>query len=294
MKKRRIIGAILILLLVGCKTKTYTVTFMDNGKLLKNVEIKKGETISNLEKPQKAGYLFVTWLKDGTEYDSSAKIESNLTLTASWVSEPLPINNHTVTFNCGSEIKTQTIADGEKAKKPEKDPQKEKYIFLGWYVGDTLYDFDVPVTKDIVLLAKFKKDVVILTYDLDGGVGQEQVEIVRGTIPEKPASPVKSGYDFLTWTLDGQPYNFDFPINSDVTIKAVYTTVEYVMVTFDTDGGNTLQEQQVIKGKEVEKLPVPMKEGYVFKSWTYNGQEFNVNTKIEEDITLLAIYEEVA
>lgn len=292
MKKRILITTLLLLVLTGCKSKTYTVTFMDEDKLLDSVIIKKGDTISKIDKPTKEGYIFVTWLKDGVEYNNNNEVNSDITLTASWTKEPVIKKNYTVTFNYGTEIKTQTITEGEKATKPEHDPKKEKHIFLGWYVGETLYDFDSPVTKDIVLLAKFKKDRVVINYELDGGTGLVQVEIDRGTIPEKPENPSKFGYDFLNWTLDGQAYNFDFPINDDVTIKAVYAPTEYVKVTFDTDGGNKLQNQMIAKNTTLKTLPTPEKVGYTFKYWSYDNQEFQINQKIDKDITLIAIYEE--
>ena len=264
MKKRILIFLLLVFLLTGCKEKTYTVTFMDEGKLLESVKIKKGDTISKLEHPKKDGYLFVTWLKDGVEYNDSNQITEDITLTASWTKEPKLIVNHTVTFNYGNELRTQTIADGDVAVKPENDPQKDKHVFLGWFVGDTEYDFDTPVTKDIVLIAKFKKNRIVINYDLDGGTGLAQIEIEKGSIPEKPDDPVKFGYDFLNWSLDGQPYNFDFPLNSDTTIKAIYSPTEYVKVTLDTDGGDTLNNIMVAKGKTIKELPIPVKEGYTF------------------------------
>ena len=292
MKKRVIIAIWVILLATGCKAKTYTVKLMDDDKLLKSVEVKKGESINKVDKPKKEGYLFVTWLKDGHEYDSNTSVNSDITLTASWVLVPEKIVNHTVTFNYGTELKTQTIEDGKTATKPERDPKKDKHIFLGWYDGDTLYDFATPVTKDFVLIAKFKKDSILITYDLDGGVGQVQAEIDRGTIPSKPEDPLKLGYDFLNWTLDGQRYNFDFPIATNVTIKAVYAPTEYVFVTFDTDGGNTIQNMKVAKGKGIDKLPEAVKAGYTFKYWSYGGQIIDSDSEIDEDITLVAIYEE--
>ena len=34
------------------------------------------------------------------------------------------------------------------------------YTFLGWYLGNDLYDFNVPVTGDITLVAKWSKNPV--------------------------------------------------------------------------------------------------------------------------------------
>ena len=61
MKRKYFILIILILLLTGCKTKTYTVSFDTNGgSLLNSILIKRGDTIKDIEKPTKEGYIFVS------------------------------------------------------------------------------------------------------------------------------------------------------------------------------------------------------------------------------------------
>ena len=294
MKKNILIIVLFILLLTGCKNKTYMVKFMDDGKEIANILVKTGESISDVNVPVKEGYLFVTWLLDGVEYDENSHIYNDITLTASWTSVPVLPNNHTVTFNFGSYTKTQTVDDGEVVEKPKDDPVMEKHTFLGWYDGETLYDFNSKVVKDILLIAKFKKNRVIVNYDLNGGAGTTvQVEIDKGSIPDRPKDPVKFGYNFVGWLLGGQPYNFDFPINDDTTIKANYTAIEYVKVTFDTDGGNLIKSQMIVAGSTLKSLPTPIKEGYTFKYWTVVGNKFDIDTKITSDITLFAVYEEI-
>ena len=291
--KKRIWVLLLVLLLTGCKKKMYTVTFMDEDNVLASLEVKKGDSIKNVNTPKKDGYLFVYWLKDGQEYDINEGITDNVTLVANWTKEPSIHKFHTVTFNYGSELKTQSIEDGEVAKRPEVDPKKDKYTFLGWYVGETLYDFNLPVKKDIILQAKYQRNRVIVKYDLAGGTGVKQVEIDKGDIPKRPDNPTKFGYDFINWTLDGKPYNFDFPLNEDVTIKANFSATVYVKVTFDTDGGNSINSQMLAKGQTLSKLPTAIKDGYTFKYWSYLGKEFDINTKIDNDMVLIAVYEEI-
>lgn len=62
----------------------------------------------------------------------------------------------TVTYDAdnGTELKTETMTEGDKAAKPA-DPAKDGYIFGGWYLGDEEYDFDAPVTGDITLKASW-------------------------------------------------------------------------------------------------------------------------------------------
>ena len=292
MKKYILLLMIIPLLLVGCKSKTYTVTFVDNEIVLASVDVKKGSNLKDIDVPTKEGYIFVSWLKDGMDYDVSTPVTSDITLNANWTEMPNLARSHTVTFDIDGTLKTQTIDNGEKAIKPAKDPIKEKYVFLGWYVGETEYDFDSPVVKDIVIVAKFKRNRITITYDLNGGTGTTvTTEIDKDSIPDKPKTPTKFGYNFITWSLNGKPYNFDFPLTSDTTIKAIWEATVYVKVTFDSDGGSNVPAVILSYGATLSELPTPVREGYIFKFWTYNGQEFDIKTKINEDIKLVALYE---
>ena len=280
-------------MITGCKTKTYTVTFIDDNQKLMTVKVKKGSSIGEVASPSKDGYLFLSWLKDGLEYNTANPVNEDITLEASWTEIPNPVKTYTVTFNFDGEIKTVSVKEGEKVAVPKTTPKKEKHKFLGWYVGETLYDFDTPITKDFVLTAKFEKSRIIIKYDLDGGSGTIETEIAKDTIPDIPKSPLKFGYTFKNWTIDGEEYNFDKPLSKDTTIKANYEANVYVKVSFDTQGGEEIKTKMVILGSSLDTLPTPKKEGYIFDYWMYNDEEFNIETKIMEDITLMAKYHEV-
>ncbi len=293
MKKLSLI-IITLLLLTSCKANTYTVTFVDNNETILTANVKKGENLSNIEKPTKDGYIFLGWLKDGFDYNMDNPINEDMTLEASWVETPNPIKTYTISFNFGNEIRTISVKEGEKVTKPKAIPKKEKHKFIGWYDGDTLYDFNSPVTKDFVLTAKFEKSRLTIKYDLDGGTGTIEVEIEKGTIPDKPKNPSKFGYTFTNWTINNETYNFDKPLDSDTTIKANYEANVYYKVTFDTVGGNEINSQMIISGNKLETIPTPTKEGYTFLYWEYNGEEFNKDMEITEDIILIAKYEETS
>ncbi len=54
----------------------------------------------------------------------------------------------------GTAVSRQYVAEGEKVQEPGA-PQKEGYIFVGWYLGDDEYNFENGVTKNIILKAKW-------------------------------------------------------------------------------------------------------------------------------------------
>lgn len=292
MRSKRIIYLLLILILTGCKEKTHTVTFNTlGGNILESITINEGETIQDIEEPVKEGYLFVSWLKDGVEYDLKNPITEDITLTANWIETPEMVKYYTITFVTEEKVEKTTVNENEKVKEISA-PEKENYLFLGWYVGEEKFDFDTEITKDIALTAKYKYNGVTITYNLDGGEGLEKETISKNTTISIPQTPVKDGYKFLKWTLNGQEFSFETIITEDITLKAVWEYIEYVTISFDTDSGSKINDITIEKYSKINNLPTPIKEGYVFKEWQLNNELFNSDVIIENNITLKAIYEE--
>lgn len=63
---------------------------------------------------------------------------------------------YTVTFSYNGKSREVKVFDGN-AVSPISNPKKENYKFLGWYLDDDVYDFSLPVNKDIKLIAKFER-----------------------------------------------------------------------------------------------------------------------------------------
>ena len=75
-----------------------------------------------------------------------------------------------------------------------------------------------------------------------------------------------------------------------VVLLTKKTPIKTYTVTFDTNGGTTIESQYVEEGNLATKPTDPQKEGYTFLYWTYNNREFNFSTPIVEDIILVAEY----
>ncbi len=69
---------------------------------------------------------------------------------------------------------------------------------------------------------------------------------------------------------------------------AQYFSVKKYTVRFDTGGGDKIADVIVKENETVQKPADPGKVGYLFAGWYYNGEEFDFNTKITKDITLIA------
>lgn len=64
------------------------------------------------------------------------------------------------------------------------------------------------------------------------------------------------------------------------------------LVTFDTQGGTPIEAVEVKKRNKVERPADPTKDGYQFIEWQLNGETFDFDTKIKEDITLVAVWKQ--
>ena len=103
----------------------------------KNVE-KDTEVTLPTNGGTKEGYIFDGWSKGGTKVTTDkVKITENTTFEGQWKAEP---TKYTVTFKNGDTETLVKVVENQKVPKPT-DPTKEGYNFLGWYDGNTIFDF---------------------------------------------------------------------------------------------------------------------------------------------------------
>ena len=81
-----------------------------------------------------------------------------------------------MTFDSG--VAAQKVEHGKTASMPDPAPAKDGYAFVGWYLGETAYDFATEVTSDIALTARW--EINTYTVSLNGtnvsGNGAEKVD----------------------------------------------------------------------------------------------------------------------
>lgn len=109
------------------------------------------------------------------------------------------IGAYTVTFQSegGSEVASQIRANTP-ADRPA-DPTKEGYTFIGWYNGESEWNFETPVTADLTLTAKWQVNQYTITFDTAGGSEVAPITQDYGTTITAPANPTKTGYTFAGW-----------------------------------------------------------------------------------------------
>lgn len=216
----------------------------------------------------------------------------------------------TVAYYDGADvISTFTVDKGttlDETSKPA-NPEKEGYVFAGWYTNVDLtdkYNFDLPVTADLKLYAKFEESVAVetqtVTFMKDAETLFDTLVVKKGNTVGVPAEPTNDGYSFAGWYTDVKcttAYDFNLPVNTDITLYAKWLA-KYT-VSFDTDGGSTVESQTVVTGNKATKPAVnPTKKGYNFVGWytdnTYTTEFDFENTIITDNTTIYAKFEDTS
>ncbi|OSG88683.1 cell wall/surface repeat protein containing internalin domain [Bifidobacterium adolescentis] len=284
------------------KPKTYTIMFdTDRGTVVPSQTVKDKGTATEPTAPTKTGYEFKGWLLDGKPYDFATPVTKDVTLKAKW--EKTKVESYTVAFDSagGSEVASQTVEQGKTAVKPD-DPTREGYTFFGWYAGDAAYDWDTPVTGNLILTAHWQKNeqpqpkTYTVTFDYQNGSPSDARTVSEGNTVTPPENPVRDGYDFQGWVgIDGSEFDFEQPITSDTLVSAKWKKHEDpkpVMhtVTFNSNGGTSIDPQTVQDGLTVRRPADPVKNDYVFDGWYLDNDQYDFNKPVTGDITLTAIY----
>ena len=211
----------------------------------------------------------------------------------------------TVQFDTGegSSIKSQLVSSNGQLVEP-KDPTMDGYIFDGWFVGDEKFDFNETPTKNLTLKAKWIKigdesEEFTITFDSNEGSKVSPLKVKKGEKALEPKDPTKDGYDFVSWQLDDEEYDFDSKVTKDLKLVAIWEKEKEVIsetikfkVTFNSNGGSKVSTKTVSKDTKVSKPKNPSKKGYTFDGWYLNDALYNFNNKVTKDLTLTARWKE--
>ena len=264
--------------------------------------------------------IFNIVLQNGTAVNN---ISQNSVSNETWLSVMFDYNN-------GDAVQKVLVYENGYVMEP-KSPEKDGYIFKNWELNGKEFDFQTPITENIVLTAKWEEntDLEVKSYsvifDSNGGSAVKTQHINENEMVGVPVDPVRNGYIFAGWQLDGYMYNFNSKVTDNIILKAIWQKVNvsnnnssnnsnnngnnnansnsnnvgnekityYYTVYLNIDDGFTTIYKVVEEGKIVPKPDDPIKPGYEFVEWHLNGQKYNFDLPITNDITLTAIYEKV-
>ena len=172
------------------------------------------------------------------------------------------IGAYTVTFQSegGSEVASQIRANTP-ADQPA-DPTKEGYTFIGWYKGESEWNFETPVTADLTLTAKWQINRYTITFDTAGGSEVPSITQDYGTAITPPAAPTRTGYTFAGWDRE---IPTAMPAEN-MTITARWQVNQYTITFKPENGGQDIVIKQDY-GTAITAPANPTKTGYTFAGW---------------------------
>ena len=172
------------------------------------------------------------------------------------------IGAYTVTFQSegGSEVASQIRANTPAAQ-PD-NPTKEGYTFIGWYNGESEWDFETPVTENLPLTAKWQLNRYTITFKPENGGEDIVITQDYGTAITAPANPTKTGYTFAGWD---KTIPSTMPAG-DMAITARWTVNQYTITFKPENGGQDIVIKQDY-GTAITAPANPTKTGYTFAGW---------------------------
>lgn len=163
---------------------------------------------------------------------------------------------------------------------------------------DVTWTPEIPATvgtKDLEFTAKLTPKTYTLTFNAQEGAFTDGLKIK--TFVSKYGDPVRllddipvlDGYIFTGWQMiDG--IKIPEKVTEDLTFYAGYSKL--YTVSFDTDGGNEIPDEEHCYDDEIDSFPTPTKDNAVFVGWTYNGERITYPFRMpDSDITLKAQWE---
>lgn len=251
-------------------TYKYDVKFMDDTTEYDSQIITKNDyAVEPVTDPVREGYIFEGWSLDGVnvvENINTTAVTSNTTYHAVWT------KIHTVKFMEEDEtLKTQEVKNGEYSIPPVVESTTNK-VYNGWLVnGELVNPAEYKILADTVFVAS-----VTYKYNVNFIVDDDNYEsqlIVKNEFLTLPENPVKEGYNFLGWSLDGSTV-----INNINNIQVVENTTYIAVFKIKSITYNYYSDGKFFSysienwGELAPSIPEPKKEGYTFRGWSLDGE----------------------
>lgn len=186
---------------------------------------------------------------------------------------------------------TEYSKDADVTVKGQESMTRTSHKFVGWNTlkdrtGQSyMKDQTFKITEDTTLYAQWEELYTVTFDSREGSVIPSQTGLDKGALVKKPTPPTRDGYEFTGWYKEPETTT-EWKFNTDTI--AGHTTLyagweELYTVTFDTQGGSSVQPQIGLKtGAYVNKPAEPVKEGYTFAGW-YKEIECSTIWKFADD-----------
>ena len=221
-----------------------------------------------LVNPTREGYDFAGWTGTGlTEATTTVTIAKGSIGERSYTATWTPIE-YAITYNLdGGTAENPVKYTIESADITLNNPTKTGYTFKGWKLnGEGEAMMSVTIAKGSTgkkaYTATWQINQYTITFDSNGGSAVPSITQDFATAVTAPADPTREGYTFTGW-------NQDVPTTipaENVTLTAQWTINQYT-ITFNTNGGTTIDPIKQDYNSAVTAPANPTREGYTFAGW---------------------------
>ena len=252
--------------------------------------------------------------ENGQQTETTANITANaLNVTASGYSGTYDSESHSITVSAPDGVSV-TYSESENGTYGADNPAYTNAgTYTVYYKATQIGADDVngsatvtiskkPVTVSGITAANKPYDGntdAILNYDnavFDGIVtGDELTITATGTFESAEVGDGKAvtitdltlgGADVDNYRLAESGQQTETSANITANVATVW------IVTFDTDGGSEIASRSVEQGNAVEEPEAPVKTGYRFSGWQWNGSPYDFSAPVTQDMTLTALWVE--
>lgn len=228
----------------------------------------------------KNGYT-VDWTYNGNPVNPTAlpttadRVASkDMTFVATWT----PVSYKVVYDVDGGVALPDSSYNIETALTTLPTPQREGYVFDGWYRGNQKVTSIPAGTGDVTLKAHWTEISYTLSFKTNNGTSLADISYTKTQPGTLPSGLTKEGYMFGGWFLDENftgskleavpfPAGTAGQTNIPVMVYAKWTPTPYT-ITFNTNGGSDQDALRYTIETETFKLPTrTMKVGYTLVGW---------------------------
>lgn len=229
----------------------------------------------------KNGYTFGGWKYNGNMVNTTALPTTteragnvSMTFDATW-----NVISYKVVYDVDGGV---ALPDGsyniETALTSLPTPQREGYVFDGWYRGNQKVTSIPAGTGDVTLKAHWTEISYTLSFKTNNGTSLADISYTKTQPGTLPSGLTKEGYMFGGWFLDENftgskleavpfPAGTAGQTNIPVMVYAKWTPTPYT-ITFNTNGGSDQDALRYTIETETFKLPTrTTKAGYTFVGW---------------------------
>ena len=250
---------------------SYTVTYKVDGKQVNQATLTYNEDIPAYTYT-KTGYDVSAWTLNGSTTLPAEMPANNLIFTATST-----VHTHKLTYTVDGEEyegSNSAVAYGTQITLPTT-PTKTGYTFSGWKTGDAAAtDFTMP-DNDVTISGTFAPNTYTVKFDANGGNGTMADQSFTYDVAQNLTANAftKTGYSFSGWKNGEETYadkasvkNLTAAVNGEVTLTAQWEINQYT-ITFNTDGGSTVNAITQNYGTAVTAPNAPTKDGFRFDGW---------------------------